>query len=274
MAPLRRLKTDPTFPTSKFTSIKYPSKGLVNKPALRTMAGIPERTTASNAGGATSGDPTLNKGINVADVKAGMNDVLPYASNFVNSFRKLPKPIAPPLETPMSAELVNYDAARQTINNKLATFNRETDYKTSTGVGAQALKAKALASGIEGLNSLAQQEANTNAMIKNQTNQANQLVQARNVARQQEFNDNIVGRQIKQQEFDTENLADATTKYGLQRQDKALQRQEGRRLVGESFAIDESQLSPETLAKLKKFREEELKALEGYKFGGRLRRLK
>lgn len=264
MTRLRRY-ADPTLPTSKISGVKYPNN-LFNKGALEDIAFNPE--FGDQVTGDTSGAPAPSgRKLNLN----GLNDVLPYASNLVNSFRKLPLPIAPNLESGITPNLVNYDATRGLINNKLASFNRETDYKTNNSTVGQALKAKALAGGIEGYNQAAQQEGNTNAVINNQTNQFNQGVQVRNLARQQDYNDNLVSRQLKQQELNSENLANTTDKFQLQRRDKNAQYQEGERNYINALGIDRSLLGQTAIDALDELNETQRKRL-GYNYGGKLKK--
>lgn len=169
-------------------------------------------------------------GKSVKGLAKGLNKAVPYLSNIANTFRRLPEPSAPQQESYINPSLVNYDATRGKIQNNLANFNRETDYKVSGRTLAQGLKAKALAGATEGLNEAAQQEGNTNALIKNQTAQFNQGTQARNAERVQNYNDARLARTLKQQEFDAENLADTGNKFQLQQHDENMFELEKRKL--------------------------------------------
>src|SRR6185369_8274735 len=119
-----------------------------------------------------------------------LKSIIPYASNVVNGFRKLPSPITSQLESPISPNLVNLDASRNAIDVDQRNLNRETDYRVANPAVAQAIKSTTFGKSILGKNQLAQEEANTNAQIKNQTNQFNQGVQVRNIERQNQFNNN------------------------------------------------------------------------------------
>lgn len=291
MARLRRY-TDPTLPVSKTSVVRYGTGGrkivsydVDGSPIYDVEADSPTtiaQATANMAPAQVHGslrpvnfaltpDQELSSGRKKLNL-SGLNDVLPYASNLVNSFRKLPLPIAPNLESGITPNLVNYDATRGIINNKLASFNAETDYKTNNSTIGQALKAKALAGGIEGYNQAAQQEGNTNSIIKNQTNQFNQGVQARNINRTQEYNDNLVSRQLKQQELNSENLADVVDKFQLQRKDKNAQYQEGERNYINALGIDRSLLGQTAIDKLDELNETQRKRLGYNKFGGKLKK--
>lgn len=152
----------------------------------------------------------------------GLKSLLPYASNIVNSTRELPNPIAPPVETAISPNLVSYDADRTALDNDFRNFSKETDYKVANPTVAQGIKAGAMARKIAGNNQLAQQEGNTNAFIKNQTAQANQGVQSRNIERTRDFNDQLVSRKINQNRLQSENLANLSDKIQMESRDKSM----------------------------------------------------
>lgn len=195
---------------------------------------------------------------------------LPYASNLINSFRRLPKPFAPQTESYTSPSLVNMDAARTRLDNERSNFNRSTDYRVSNPTLAQGLKAKALSSIIEGQNQINQEEANTNAMIRNRSNEFNQGIQARNLQRLSDYNDNLTKRSLAEQQLDSENIANLTDKYQMQKRDRGLMNLEGRKLLVQSLGLDRSTLGPKSLASLDQFTQEELNRL-GYKYGGSMK---
>lgn len=203
---------------------------------------------------------------------SGLTNLVPYASNIINGFRKLPKPIASQLESPVDANLVNLDAARNQIDADQRNANKETDYRITNPGVAQAIKAVYAGKAIEGRNSLAMNEANQNAQIKNQTNQFNQGVTARNIGRRDIFNDKLVGRQIQQQNLRSENLADIGDKYQLSERDRALMSLEERKLsyLPEFYEKDASGTSPYDRFKSRNSNVEK----EGQKsrYGGKIKR--
>lgn len=170
-------------------------------------------------------DPTVNSvksRFSNMKLGQGLKSLLPYASNIVNSTRELPNPIAPPVETAISPNLVSYDADRTALDNDFRNFSKETDYKVANPTVAQGIKAGAMARKIAGNNQLAQQEGNTNAFIKNQTAQANQGVQSRNIERTRDFNDQLVSRKINQNRLQSENLANLSDKIQMESRDKSM----------------------------------------------------
>lgn len=160
----------------------------------------------------------------------GVEAAVPYMSNIGNAFRQLPMPTPAPVESPINANLVNYDAAREAVNQDYQSFAGETDYKIPNAGVAQAVKATGLAKKIGAKNALAQQEQNTNAFIKNQTNQTNQSIIARNIERQRDYNDQVLSRGINKQRLASENLADVADKFLMGKRDKSMIDLEGRKL--------------------------------------------
>lgn len=158
------------------------------------------------------------------------NDLVPFVSNAINAFRKLPNPTAPPLESPISANLVNLDASRISADNDFRNFSKETDYKVSNPSTSQAIKAVGFGKLLQSRNDVNQSEANINAGIKNQTAQFNQGVIGRNIQRKMGYNDQILSRSLKQQELNADNIADVGDKYQLQTRDKSLMNLENRKL--------------------------------------------
>lgn len=288
--------TDPTYNntpmSSRFSLIKpaFNSKSITSdardyvggKPIVPpTQQSISDKIVAKNPNPkvgsiARTENPTQSNNI---------DDLLPYASNLVNSFRRLPNPIAPPTESPINPALVNYDADRGVLDRDYRSFGKETDYRVSNPAVAQAIKATAYGKKIQGENQLAQQEGNTNAFIKNQTAQANQQVIARSIERTREFNNENISRNTDQQRLQSENLANFSDKEQLQRRDKAQMDLEGRKLAiqakyfrdsGIKGGIEGRNLADSRLLELKAafpdLTEAELKKRFGFKYGGQIKR--
>jgi len=212
---------EPDFtPTSKYYNkvkgIPHPSERLASTPKLSGKI----NNISNKAMGTGNDSIRYNK----------LSSIVPYASNVINGFRKLPSPIPSNMESSVSPNLVNYDASRNAIDVDQRNLNRETDYRVSNPAVAQAIKATTFGKSILGKNQLAQEETNTNAQIKNQNNQFNQGVQVRNIERQNQFNNNLVGRNITQQNLMSDNLANIGDKYQEQTRDKSLMELENRRL--------------------------------------------
>ncbi len=176
-----------------------------------------------------------NTGTNLNTKKRGngmriANSIAPYLSNISNSLRELPKPINPVLESSVNANLVNYGADRNALDQSLRGINVGVDNSTSNTNIARANKVANLSKFLAAKGELTQQENNTNAGIINQNRQFNQGVNARNVERQNEYNNELVNRQLTQQNLNSENLADASTKFQQQQRDNSLMQLENRKL--------------------------------------------
>jgi hypothetical protein len=262
-----RRYNDPTFFGTKNSNIVYPKKmgkgGPFGEGAALNDLVTPE-TTSPNVGQVAG-------------------DLLPYASNIINGFRKLPRPITPPSESPIAANLVNMDAARNEIDTDARNLNKETDYRVSNQGVAQAIKATTFGRAVEGKNSLAMNEANTNAQIKNQTAQFNQGVVGRNISRQMGYNDQLLSRSLKQQDLRSENIADIGDKYQLQQRDKSLMDLEGRKLAilgknSDTGAV-ERQLGSNQMEEYKKLypnlSEDEIRTkFDVKRYGGKIKRFR
>ena len=136
---------------------------------------------------------------------------------------------------------------------------------------AQGLKAKALGTFVEGQNQISQQEANTNAAIKNRSTEFNQGIQARNLQRLSDYNDNLTKRALAEQQLDSENIANLSDKFQLQRRDNSLQDLEGRKLLIQSLGLDRSTLGEKSLTDLDQFIEDESTRLgRNRKYGGKI----
>lgn len=246
--------TDPTTNSlsSRFSSLKF------GAPAFKA--------DPSKLGTSISSQPTAPKA--KRSLGSGLKSLLPYASNIVNATRELPNPIAPPVETAMSPNLVSYDADRTNLDNEFRNFSKETDYRVANPTVAQGIKAAAMARKISGNNQLAQQEGNTNAFIKNQTAQANQGVQSRNIERTREFNDSLVSRRINQNRLQSENLANLSDKIQLENRDKSMFDLEKRKLDVLPTLYKDTGVYDRNYKDLS---EEERKALGFKRFGGKIK---
>jgi hypothetical protein len=170
------------------------------------------------------------KGQPKPDWKGGLNATVPYLSNIVNSFRRLPQPNAPLTEDYIDSNLVNFDAQRGEIKNLQSNTNAGLDYRVANPAIRQALKGQTLSAVISGMNNLAEKEGNLNAGIKNQTAQANSVIGARNTERMNNYRSELVSRKMNQQRLDSENFANLSDKYQMNQRDKSLMDLENRKL--------------------------------------------
>lgn len=145
---------------------------------------------------------------------ASVSDFVPYVSNLVNSFRKVPRPMAPAYVDPVNATRVSMDAARAQIGND----SRAADLSTA-GLDAQtaaAARVGTLATKFRALNDVNSREAMINAQLRLQTGQINAGINAQNTAITNQYRDDVVNSQIAQQREQSENLSNAADKYIMQ----------------------------------------------------------
>lgn len=202
---------------SLITDYSFPTSIDVNAPDFKSRIPLPNS--------ATSPDNT-SRGFNTGK----LNDILPFATNIANSFSRLPKPITPVLEQTLNPELVNYNADRAEIDRIFRGTSRGIDESTNNVSQANAAKVANLSKILEAKGRLSQAEQNQNAAIKNQTNQANSAISARNVERTNSFQNELTARRLKQQQLQQANLANASDKIQLAAKDKSLMDLENRKL--------------------------------------------
>lgn len=213
------------------------------------------------------------------DWKEGVETVMPFVSNLANSFRKLPAVPEPILNDPVAPRYANYNASRAEAVRAVRSANKTADAQLSSSNVAAAVKAANLTQGIRAVNEVNQAEYNTNTQIGNRAIERNQEIARENNAKLEYSEAQKVSRSLKQQELNSENLANLADKFQLMTRDRNLRSLEDdklmlqvaqdntgaswragrevfkRRLTPESFkALDER------MARLEKMNEEERKA--------------
>lgn len=162
--------------------------------------------------------------------KKRINDALPYVTNAVNAFTKLPNPARPQFEQTINPELVDFGADKLELDRTFRGLSKGIDQSTSNPGTANANKVSVLGKVLEARGKLSQQEKNTNAGLTNQARQFNANIKARNIERVNDFNDASTSRTITQQRLRRENLADFSNKLQLSRRDKDMMELENRKL--------------------------------------------
>ena len=216
-----------------------------------------------------------------------LEKVAPYASNLINSFRKLPSVPDPILNQSIAPRYVSYDASRSEAVRAVRGANKVAEAQLSSSSATQATNAANLVSGIRAINEVNQAETNANAQIANRTNERNQEIARENNAKLEYANAQRVSRQLRQQELNAENVANFTDKLQLQTKDRNLRSLEDDKLMlqiaqdptGASWRagkeIFKRRLTPESfkelderMSRLEEMNEEERKAtLEALKSG-------
>lgn len=187
-------------------------------------------------------------------------------SNISNIGRKLPSPSAPIMEETINPELVSYDADRYGLERSLRGINQGIDRVSSNSGRANAQKVANFSNYLQERSRLAQNERNINAGIRNQTNQFNTGIKARNVERNNSFRDALLARRLRQNQMDAENLSDIGNKLQLSQRDNRQMNLEEQKLRILPRVYNDSGVLDRNLLDL--YNEQ----LGNYKFGGKLKR--
>jgi hypothetical protein len=150
----------------------------------------------------------------------GANALMPYLSNIANSFRKPPMPAAPQLVGYVSPRKVNYSDQMAEADRQVRGANLGAD-QTLDGNTAAAVKMGNLTQGIRAKNSIQSAEANTNAELAGRTDQLNAGISLQNAGMKNQYNQELVERQIAEQQEQSANLSNATDKYIASQNEKA-----------------------------------------------------
>lgn len=173
---------------------------------------------------------TQSKGIGQT-LLDGANKILPFVSNIANSFRKLPAPPDPNLDSTVNPNYVDYSNQRAEVTRTVRGANKATDQQLASSTASQGAKAANLVQGMREMNRINESESNTNAQIANRTNEVNANIKSNNNSKLDYRNAQETSRQLRQQELASENLADATNKIQLSQRDKKLQDMEDDKML-------------------------------------------
>lgn len=219
--------TDPVTTKNKLKNLPKPNfapKGTTTLPSL--VDGFRGNTTKSPAAKSavtpseTQNTESKNLGQTLLD---GVNNVLPFVSNVANSFRKLPAPPDPNLDSTINPNYVDFSNQRAEVTRSVRGANKATDQQLASSTASQGAKAANLVQGMREMNRINESESNTNAQIANRTNEVNANIKSNNNAKLDYRSSQETARQLRQQELASENLADATNKIQLSQRDKKLQ---------------------------------------------------
>lgn len=158
------------------------------------------------------------KGASAGDV---INAVAPFASNIANAFRRLPQPPSPEMDAELTPDLINLDADRAEAVRQRRGADKVAAGNLTSGNNISAVKAANLSQEIRSMGQINQAEQNLNTGIKNQFAQINSQIRNGNINRQNLQGTQQVERQLKQQQLDSENIADVGNKLQLIKRDKA-----------------------------------------------------
>lgn len=153
-------------------------------------------------------------------ISKGVEKVAPYASNIVNMFRTLPQVQAPELNKNfLTPKLVNYDADVNETERLIRGL--DAGITTANGATGNALKVANLGKFLEQRNRLKQNQRNTNAGIINQARQVNLGIEEGNIERLNDYKRALTERGVAGQRLQSENLANFSDKFQMQKRDEA-----------------------------------------------------
>lgn len=172
--------------------------------------------------GPTVGDGTLQYpgGAKVPgagpDVGGMANNTAPFVSNIVNAFRKPPMPEMGTMNPMVTLQKVNMDNERNSIDRDVNAADADAS-RTLSANTAQAVKQYNLGNRINAKSAVNEKENNANTQISNQQSLINANITAGNNAKKDDFNNQLVERQVAQQREQSANISNFSDKYvGIQ----------------------------------------------------------
>lgn len=167
----------------------------------------------SRASGPTmTQQPVAGNGVNWQRLGDIGNSIAPYTSNIINAFRRAPTPAQPILDSPPVLQRVNFDADRVQVGRAISAANIGAD-RTLAGNTATAVRQYNMGQSLNELSKINERERNTNIGISNQQSIYNAQTAASNNAKQEDYNQSMVERNVAQQREQAANLANAADKY-------------------------------------------------------------
>lgn len=177
-----------------------------NTDAVQNMSKAPVKSTGTKS----------TTAINMKSLGKAAGSVIPYASNIINSFRKLPKPPAPHLDSQIALKHVNLNNDRAMVERGIRGENMNAS-KVLDENTAQAVRQANLGVRTTQLSSVNQNEANQNANIDNEAIKINAGIRAGNNAKLDNYDNANVERTVATQNNASANTANAVDKYiGIQ----------------------------------------------------------
>lgn len=195
----------------------YSSMDPVGAPSYINPNRSPLPINPPEAGGGTSFSAITN------GLGKGMNDLMPFASNIINSFRTPPRPALPTTDNYVSLQAPSFandrtEAARE-INSTTETSARNVDGNTGAKIRLFGLGQK-----LERFSSINQAEHNSRTNVLNEQSRINSGISMRNNEKMDQFNDKLTERSVAQQREQSANVANASDKFiGIQNEKRKAQ---------------------------------------------------
>lgn len=157
--------------------------------------------------------------------------VTPFLSNFVNATTKLPLPPIPQVNTEITPNLVDYSASRNEAVRANRSANASARTNLNSGAAVSATTAANLAGQTRAVSQINEAENNQNAQIRNSTAAENAQIRAGNTALQNNYQNELVQRQIKGQNLKSANMANVEEKIQGMARDNKLDNNEHTKLL-------------------------------------------
>jgi hypothetical protein len=170
----------------------------------------------------------------------GLEKINPFLPNITNAFQKLPLPPKVKMEDEIAPNLVDFSNARAEAVRATRGADKAAAQNLNSGAAVSATKAANLVAQDRAINEVNEQENVQNTGIKNQNAQFNAGVRSRNAGLQNQYNTQLVERQLKQQELTSQNLASVSEKIQAMGRDRKLFDLEGEKTIMGFLANNDS----------------------------------
>jgi hypothetical protein len=164
-------------------------------------------------------------------VMDAFNKVSPFISNIANAANKLPLPPVPVLNTELTPNLVDYSASRAEAVRTNRGADKTARQNLNTGAAVAASTAANLSQRVRSVGQINEAENNANTGIRNQVASQNAQVKMGNTALQNNYQNELVSRQLKGQQLKSENMANVEQKIQGMARDKKLDNLEGTKVM-------------------------------------------
>lgn len=203
--------------------------------AATAQNGTDAQGPLSSSSGKVSGTGSSGKSNLLNKINAAGDKISPFLPNIAEAFRKLPLPNTPVLESEIAPSLVDYSASKAEAIRQTRGANKAAEESLNTGAAVAATRASNLAQQERAVGQISEAENNTNAGIRNQTNQVNLQVRARNNSLKNEYQRELVERTIKGQDLASQNIASVSEKIQGMNRDSKLYDLEDQKLMLEAM---------------------------------------
>lgn len=148
------------------------------------------------------------------EVAARVNNLAPYYSNIVNSFKKAPMPIKGVMNTSPTLSTVDYSNERNDVYRNATAADRNTERNVDPNT-AEAVKLYRKGTTFHDISSINDRQNQTNLGIKNQQAMLDYQNSVSNNAKTDDYNQSLVERDIANQRESSANFANAGDKITL-----------------------------------------------------------